>query len=624
MDRKQQALLLSLLLTLFVVWFGQPVVQSASESIELLSVFNADERDQAGWVKTAFEAGNYDFPLNKYGHFYFDIVLTELYVADWFVEVADHHIIFALRWTSAAFSILTLVMLFWMVASFTDNLTGWLSVGLLFAIPLNFWELTYQAHPDTAQLFFILCSLYWIVHVARSDHYRPILLASLFAGLTFSVKYSGLFLLPVLFLTDIVRQCQRNKAIPSSFDQARFLRLARYGMLSVGLIGLLLYWLVTPENVGRYIVGGDGVIGSRRNISFIKQIQLAGLLLGIIGLVSASVPLLWTYLRRNVPLSFAIQKLSGRWTISLLVFGGIFVITSPYLLEDFQFLRGLLQQSEIISGGHVYKETAGFFGWFKVLYSPRVLDGASLLLAFVGVITGLARVVSRGLKSRSAIFYVSLIWIVVYFTMLVLRIAHHPPRFLLPMLPLVIMFSAFGITTLLRGMARRLKASSGLPLLPISSALVMLIFFVLNGSQLLHYRTEIANRVSKSSYVEAGVFLKEKYDDTTRILHDAYSYIPPKFWNHIEAWGMTQDMVEEFNPEVIVVNDKMSLRYKSRGLATQYAGGEELYLKSYQFYRNLKQDSLEYKLIKDFGPVQIFEDQRSQPVDSLRLDKLQE
>jgi len=605
MTKNARLPLIGLILVILVSWYARPIIWSASSSYNKVSVFNADERDQLGWVKSAFEEGSYDIPLNKYGHLYFDIVLTGLNVTSWFTEITDQHIIIYLRLVSTVFGILSVLMLFVLVRRFLDENTAWLAAAMLLAIPLNFWDLSFQAHPDIAQVFFIIVAIYWCSYITLSSKNLSYYLAMLFAGLAFSVKYSGLFLIPVIFLVQILHKCTIYQVIPTRFNSSAFINKLRLGTAGLAALGLLIHFYLTTENIAWLFL--DGPIESSRNIHFIEQLQFFGLALAVGGLLIVLLQPFWNYLKANTPLAYNLRSLMAEFSMGLALFAGIFAITSPYLLVDFEFLRGLLQQSEIVSKGHVYVQEPGFWGWFNVLHDSVMFDKVTLSFGLIGMLVSFVTFGTYGIKNRKSLLWISTIWIIIYFVLLVVRIGHHPPRFLLPVVPFLIILSSYTIISLFRKILDYVVPRNRRSIEGLFTVAVAILIFAVNIPQLYEFRTQMANRENNNAYLQAGEFLAENYEPDVRIVHDAYSYIPESFQNEKEVWNLNLDKVEAENPELVIVNDKMSNRFGSQSTASKFAGGEATYLKSYNFYRLIRQDSLSYELVKDFGPVQIYE-----------------
>lgn len=605
MTNYKRLLLLGVLLSLIAGWYARPIIWSASESYSMVSVFHADERDQLQGVKRAYNSGNYHFPFNKYGHLYYDIALTTIYVAGWFTDITDQHIIISLRLISLIFGILSVLMLFQLTRRFVDIHTAWLATAMFIFIPLKFWDLSFEAHPDIPQLFFIICSLYLCSFIPLRSDSRPFYLAVLFAGLTFSVKYTGIFLLPVILLVQIVHQCTRERVIPYRFNSNRYLRNLRLLLLAVGLSGLLVYWFLNPTNVSRWFLSSP--IESARNIHFIETLQHSGLTVGATLLVMVIFQPLWNYLEANTPFTYNIRLFSYKVVSAVGIFVLSFAITSPYLLINFEFLRGILQQSEIVSRGHLYLQNPGLLGWLQVLKANTLLDQTTFWTAILGLMLSVIQLFVKGVKTRKAVLWISAFWVILYIGMLTIRIGHHPPRFLMPILPFVILLSAYAMVSTFRRILDFIRPRRRNRYESVFILVVVGAYFLANFAQFRQYRIDTASREQNNTYLKAGEFLEEHFRSDVPIVFDPYSYIPPKFNRTKELWNLSEEKLTSFfTPELIIVNDKMSSRFHSKSMAERFAGGREKYLESYQFYQKIKKDSTTYHLIKDFGPVQIY------------------
>jgi len=604
MNSNTRLLLFALMFGLLMVWYARPIIWSASESNSVVAVFNADERDQVEWVQKAYEEGTYNFELKKYGHLYFSTVLTGLNLTGIFTEVTEQHIILYLRLLSAFFGFLTVILIFQLGRRFVHFDVGWLAAIMMIVAPLNFWDLSFQAHPDIMQVFFIVCALYWTSYIPIQNQSRSFYIATIFAGLACSVKYSGLFLLPVLYIIIIAHQCSLYRVIPSKFESNRFVFKLRMVALFLCAGALAIYYFLTPQLVSNLLL--DTPIESERNINFINQLKNIGLATGLALLVLVLFQPFWSYLKANTPFAYNIRSLIFKISGSIVLFVLTFAITSPYLLVDFNFLRGLLQQSEIISKGHVYLEQAGASGWLNVLGSSSLLDPVTLIFSGFGMIMAFGGLLINGFKKKKSMLWIVALWVIIYFLLLILRISHHPPRFLLPIVPPLVVLSAYTISAFVSKILDYITPRQRKSVESTLITIIGVVFIVANTPQLQHYRSNMITRTENNPYLEAGRFLSEQYHDTTRIVYDAYSYIPDTFNNAEEIWNLTDSAVRDKQPEVVVVNAKMSRRFSSKAMANRFAGGPDRYMESYTFYQKIKSGELNYVLVRDFGPVQIY------------------
>jgi hypothetical protein len=110
--------------------------------------------------------------------------------------------------------------------------------------------------------------------------------------------------------------------------------------------------------------------------------------------------------------------------------------------------------------------------------------------------------------------------------------------------------------------------------------------------------------------IEVGLWLEANYPPSTRILYDRYSYIPPKFDHVRGSWGIDQVILTDFHPNVVVINRSIRDRFLNSNDAQSYTQGKEKFMAIHDFYQLMKEEKLNYVLIKNFGSIQVYEKQR--------------
>lgn len=569
MTNYKRLLLLSGLLIVVSGWYAKPIIWSASESYSMIAESHAEELDQLRGVKTAYENGNYHFPITKYGHLYYDIALTTVYITSWFTDITDQHIIITLRLISLLCGILSVLMLFQLALRFIDSHTAWLATGMFMIIPLSFWNFSFAVYPDTTQLLFILCSLYWCSFIPLRSDSKPFYLAILFSSLAFSVKYSGIFLLPVIFLVQIFHQSTRERIIPYRFNSKKYLRFLRIFLLALGLSGLAMYWFMNSGNISLWFLNGP--IESPQNVHLIENLRQSGLIMGVTMLVVVIFQPLWNYLEANTPLAYNIRLFSYKAGSALGIFALVFAVTSPYLIINFEFLRGMLDQPEIVSQSHLHPQNPGLLGWIKTLMANNLLDNITFWTAVLGFILSIIQFFVRGVKARKSVLWISSFWIILYFTMLVFRMVQQAPQLLTPILPFVVLLSAYAILSTYRKLLDFIQPRRRSTFEFVFILLVIGAYFLANFSQFWQYRTDTASRERSNSYLEASRYLKESSHIDNTIIFDPYSYISTQFTPKKRIWNMRDENIAvAFTPGLIVMNDKMRSRFQSDSIAKSF------------------------------------------------------
>jgi len=104
-----------------------------------------------------------------------------------------------------------------------------------------------------------------------------------------------------------------------------------------------------------------------------------------------------------------------------------------------------------------------------------------------------------------------------------------------------------------------------------------------------------------------GKWLIEKFPKETTILYDAYAYIPSQFRNVCKTIGQNYQMVNHFEPDLIVIRKAIENDYKDRENAYKARIGEIPFLDCHFFYRYIREGLIPtYRLVKNFGTMAVY------------------
>jgi tetratricopeptide (TPR) repeat protein len=185
---------------LLYLGFVLPLITLGTEDIRLAGVFSLDEAGIATEVSRMYEIGMLELPSFKYGGIFYYVPLLFLNVWSLFGEVTEGLILIAVR-SFGAVSGAGCLWMTWRLGNLVFNrASGWIASFLLLLTPV-FLRWSIESHPDLQQLFFMLCGLYYALLLCGKYETRAMVLSSVFAGLAFGTKYSGVFLLPVIVLS---------------------------------------------------------------------------------------------------------------------------------------------------------------------------------------------------------------------------------------------------------------------------------------------------------------------------------------------------------------------------------------------------------------------------------------
>lgn len=599
-----ELLLVIVLATAYLLWFSWPLFWSASENVRLVGTFNSDEEAHVRLLKEAIDSRFPRLGYIQYGYGYLNMGLFPLFLMSYFTEVTEQDIIVWLRMIPAVFAIATIALVFLLARRYFGHLAAWIGALLLAFVPLNFLEMSSISHSDVPQVFFLVLGLYFCCRLAEERQLKYLVWASIAAGLAFGCKYTGLFLLPLIWFLWIA-QTLREDSERIDVKAVQIAQVARYltaisGVAAIGAGILVIPYFARPYGDAEYF----GVSLSR----FFSLTRLFAVTAGIGLLAIAALRFVWMLIGHQPKLADVLRQVM----LSLVAFGVTFFITSPFNVFSVRsgFLRGFFYESLHSSFGHTIAEDSPRLLWFKVLGSPELLDGLILSLAGVSLALTLYKVAKSGpwklLEPASVLW----IWSICYFAFLFWRVNIRTHRALLPIIPLLIILAAQGVGQMIQLVSLRLSRRL-VPLLSIVSVL-MIIGVELPRSlpRIVEFRHMTSHREKTSTAVRAGHWLAEHYPPHTRVLYDQYSYVPPLFPEaYVTPFGGTLQLLETVDPDVVIVSNEIADRFSGVRQATAYARDESDSLAKRDYYKVLRGEEIGYALVRDFGDVQVYERQ---------------
>lgn len=281
-------------------------------------------------------------------------------------------------------------------------------------------------------------------------------------------------------------------------------------------------------------------------------------------------------------------------------FFALYAITNPYAVRHYRAAIGAIQfEQNHVATGHGKVEPTNPLLWFSPMsyeFSALglVLLGLGFLFCGLTVASPLRRKSLRAVVSDYDSRNVLSLFIYAAFSIayLLVSVRMREPRYTFHIVPFAMILSVRGLRSLLSGVERRLA-------LPPAVALVGLgALFCTHQTYRAVERMVYANRKPVSARVVAGGFLEDRYPAKTKILADYYTYIPAKFTAVEIEWGITQEQIDKFAPDVIIFNRSMSGRWLWKEGGTKFADMKWAHDKSYgkvpdekdAFFRSLLAD----------------------------------
>ncbi len=89
-----------------------------------------------------------------------------------------------------------------------------------------------------------------------------------------------------------------------------------------------------------------------------------------------------------------------------------------------------------------------------------------------------------------------------------------------------------------------------------------------------------------------------------------YGRLVEEAMTHPLPWaGQSPRFLKNVNPDLVIVNQAVAARFAEIDQATQYDRGQLEFMEKYEYYKGLQQETLGYRLVHDFGDVQVYEKQ---------------
>jgi len=609
MKPRLETLLIVSATAIYFAWLAWGTIDSASQSERLVDVFNTDEAIHLRLLKEVIADGSMKIDFRPYGHLPFNMALVSLYALKPLITIDDQAIIISLRLVSLFAAFGTVLVTYLIGKRFFGPTVAWLSASFLCVTSGEFIKWSIHSHPDIPQVFFLILSLYFCCRFSQTRAFLDLSLAATMAGLAFACKYAGLFILPLIGLIALGHLLVNSHHA----DFARGRRLVgKMGRPLTGLLGaasIALGFVISVDLVAKF-VSNDGIV-DQENLQFIPQAKIILLSLGLAMLIATAIPWVWRRISQSPPLSLLITQ----FYCSVLCFSAAALITTPYSFWKLNFLKGMVHTSRNVAFGHVVRQDSGVGDWVGIMISRNGIGVILTVLATIGLVqlvSSLAkkdstaatiwRAVGEAIVKPEVILWC---WVLLYIGVLLARFRYGAPRYLLPVIPVLVLLALAAVVQLSRDFHQLLgKRSTGV--ITVVLGIAILLGWMASFADTAAYRAQVRSRVSLSQSVQAGLWLESEYDSEVRVLSDHYAYVPASLPNVVFTWAGSEAEITSFQPDLILVSNKISVRFEDPDLASHYRRGPDEYMEHHSYYLGLRSGSLGYEKVRDFGEVSIF------------------
>lgn len=550
-------------------------VPTATRDYRMVSAFDSDEAMCMEIIREAIDA---ERPVQQmiYGDLYFNVVHhTVLYIGK-FQPITPHLTILVLRSVSSFFAFICLFLLFALTRQITSDLyLPWIVMFVIGLCYSDFFLHAFNAHPDTMQLAFILGTLWILIKSLQTPKQNWLWLSFMGAALVFSTKFHGLFLLPLIALVTFRVVFQSTARVSISLD-------------ILSLISLVFLAYYTQES---YVI--QGLDSNHEKIVLLTQV-MGFIHLGFYAtLFLKLIFLLLSYVRKNLVVLQKINSSLNILSIGFVLAVGIVKYTSPEQTKDFQFMLVLFDFMEIITQGHWFAHDFNPLDWLLLISRVGVGSPVLTVLFFLFFLKFIYDIFKLKKWPNTWVLWT---WVLINLIYILVRIRAGFDHYVLPFMPLVWLLSIVGVYEWIKDRSKIIKS------------VVILISFVVvcySGFHTFTLRHQFLSR-EQDDRILMGQWMLQTIPKDSKVMADYYVYVPVDFLNYKECWGMDGAMVQDYNPDVIILSS-LSKRFDNVERSADFLRGKsEDFIQRHQFYQNLRANKYAYHKIKESGDIQIF------------------
>jgi hypothetical protein len=300
---------------------------------------------------------------------------------------------------------------------------------------------------------------------------------------------------------------------------------------------------------------------------------------GIFAFPFLCIPYINTILRSKHPTTVKIRKCLLIGVLMLLVFLLTWFLTNPsVILYPQEFFQDISYESDHIARGHRKTEPTNPFLWFPAIYDQLSFVGSSSVIIglLLGIFSFLRKAKSHHMfefitlkapTKRTLVVLTIFLYTLASFFYLMIRVNLREPHYMFHVIPYILVLSSLGFAWLYRRIPWKLQSV-------VSCLLCGLVISISINTMAL--QRDFSKKPEDETMI-AGHWLEKTYPPAVKILYEIYSYIPPTFKNVKLSWYITEEAVQEFDPDLIVLTQKASGRISWKKMGTKFADRDFMY-----------------------------------------------
>lgn len=423
-------LAIAFLLRITGIGFGLPLRFHPDEWIQVLPALSIFEG--------SFHPGYFYYPSFTVYFYFFAFKTASLIVPEIFRFSSSNSSFWLLaRIVSAFFGTAAVSAAYLLASRLYDRRTGLISAFFIAIFPLEVRH-SHFAIVDIPMSLWVLFSLYFMCEKKDGTlSNSSLIFAGLFAGLASSAKYTALPLTAVLFIVSFLRLGEERKSDETGKKRIFSVIIL---FLSFGIIFLALSVNPIRGWINTFLTGicsADGII-EKGDLGYYALSRIQGIF-RFSGFLLLSMPVL-IYFIPAVRGYFTVNPLSRRIILPVVVSIAVFFAVSPYIVIEFnRFIYDLKFSMKVTTLGY-YEDKM----WRAEPFSSALTD-FFLIFKNAGGITLTALSIAGMLFSLKKKFLPLFLWCGIYIC-IIRSWEFTMPRFLLPITPLLIIFSSGAIT----------------------------------------------------------------------------------------------------------------------------------------------------------------------------------
>ncbi|GAK57010.1 4-amino-4-deoxy-L-arabinose transferase and related glycosyltransferase of PMT family [Candidatus Vecturithrix granuli] len=254
------------------------------------------------------------------------------------------------------------------------------------------------------------------------------------------------------------------------------------------------------------------------------------------------------------------RKLVGVAFGMFALFLAAWIVTNPTIIKNFgEASKDILySKGQLVTGARGWIEPTNPLLWFPTFYSEFKTGGS--LLVVIGLIVLVVVMIRKRTRYQEFLrtpLYRTLFSMGAYVGIVSLYFAltvnARVPRYIFHLLPFIVMLAFTGLSQLVKTVCHTKHRQWGCYLG------CMLCIFPLTMHTI--HSMDWASQKYYHQYMQATTWIENHFSPDTPILADSYSYQSPYFTKFQKIWGVDEQALQYYQPELVIINNKLSGRW---------------------------------------------------------------